>query len=144
MLPEIAEHVLGARATAATGRTAGVATRVDLFIDPVCPFAWRALRWLDEVADHRALDLHVRLMSLAVLNEGTEQPTGDDDPWRHVRVAAAHTELPVIGVPVSSGALRGVDSLLAMTQMPAGVPVACVGIDGARNAGHLAARMLLL
>lgn len=70
-------------------------TRVDLFVDPVCPFAWRALRWLEEVGHHRDLDLRVRLMSLAVLNEGpdgTEQPTGDDDPWRHVRVASAYVE----------------------------------------------------
>jgi hypothetical protein len=70
-----------------------VPTRVDLFIDPVCPYAWRALRWLDEVAAQREIELGIRLMSLAVLNEGpdgTEQPTGDDDPWRHVRVAAAY------------------------------------------------------
>jgi 5-(carboxyamino)imidazole ribonucleotide mutase len=59
-------------------------------------------------------------------------------------VAAAHTDLPVIGVPLTSrlSALGGLDALLSITQMPPGVPVACVGLDNARNAGHLAARIL--
>jgi 5-(carboxyamino)imidazole ribonucleotide mutase len=59
-------------------------------------------------------------------------------------VVAAHTELPVIGVPLRSekSALGGLDALLAIAQMPPGVPVACVSIDGARNAGVLAARIL--
>jgi 5-(carboxyamino)imidazole ribonucleotide mutase len=55
---------------------------------------------------------------------------------------AAVTVLPVIGVPVGLSHLRGVDSLLSIVQMPAGVPVATVGIDAARNAGLLAARIL--
>jgi len=55
---------------------------------------------------------------------------------------AAQTHLPVLGVPVESAVLRGVDSLLSIVQMPAGVPVACVSIGGARNAGLLAVRML--
>ena len=58
-------------------------------------------------------------------------------------VVAAHTKLPVIGVPLSA-ALGGLDALLSVAQMPAGVPVACVGIDNARNAAHLALRMLSL
>jgi 5-(carboxyamino)imidazole ribonucleotide mutase len=57
-------------------------------------------------------------------------------------VVAAQTVLPVIGVPVESRALRGLDSLLSMVQMPAGVPVATVGIGAARNAGLLAVQML--
>ncbi len=59
-------------------------------------------------------------------------------------VAAAHTDLPVIGVPLrsSKSVLDGLDALLAIVQMPPGVPVACVGIDNARNAGALAARIL--
>ncbi len=57
---------------------------------------------------------------------------------------AAATTLPVIGVPVSLAHLQGVDSLLSIVQMPAGVPVATVAIDGARNAGYLAARILAL
>src|SRR5690348_2120974 len=55
---------------------------------------------------------------------------------------AAHTPLPVIGVPVMTEALRGLDSLLSIVQMPAGVPVATVAIGNARNAGLLAVRVL--
>jgi 5-(carboxyamino)imidazole ribonucleotide mutase len=57
-------------------------------------------------------------------------------------VLAAVTPLPVIGVPVPLGQLDGLDSLLSIVQMPAGVPVATVSIGGARNAGILAARIL--
>lgn len=59
-------------------------------------------------------------------------------------VIAAHTTLPVIGVPCASGPLNGVDALYAIVQMPPGVPVACVGIDNARNAAVLAAQILAL
>lgn len=61
-------------------------------------------------------------------------------------VIAAHTELPVIGVPLRSAksVLDGLDALVAITQMPPGVPVASVGVDGARNAALLAARILAL
>ncbi len=55
---------------------------------------------------------------------------------------ASLCKLPVIGVPIASGALQGIDALLAIVQMPPGVPVAAVGIDGARNAAHLALRIL--
>ena len=55
---------------------------------------------------------------------------------------ASVTSLPVIGVPVRLAALDGMDSLLSIVQMPAGVPVAAVSIDGARNAGLLAARII--
>ena len=57
-------------------------------------------------------------------------------------VAAAHTRLPVIAVPVRSGALQGIDAALASLQMPPGTPVAAVAVDGARNAALLAARIL--
>jgi 5-(carboxyamino)imidazole ribonucleotide mutase len=57
-------------------------------------------------------------------------------------VAASHTELPVIGVPLSGGVLDGLDALLSVAQMPPGVPVACVAVDGAENAGILAARII--
>jgi 5-(carboxyamino)imidazole ribonucleotide mutase len=57
---------------------------------------------------------------------------------------AAQTLLPVIGVPLASGAMQGVDALLATVQMPPGIPVATVGIDGAKNAAYLAARILAL
>lgn len=61
-------------------------------------------------------------------------------------MVAAHTPLPVIGVPVQSKALNGLDSLLSIVQMPAGVPVATVAIgdSGARNAGLLAASMVAM
>lgn len=57
-------------------------------------------------------------------------------------VAAAHTDLPVIGVPISAGTLGGIDALLSVTQMPPGVPVAAVGIDNSKNAGVLGARII--
>jgi len=59
-------------------------------------------------------------------------------------VAAAHTDLPVIGVPLrsSKSVLDGLDALLSIVQMPPGVPVACVGVDNARNAALLAVRIL--
>jgi len=59
-------------------------------------------------------------------------------------VVTAHTRLPVIQVPVDSGPLRGIDAALASLQMPPGAPLAAVGIDGARNAALLAARILSL
>jgi 5-(carboxyamino)imidazole ribonucleotide mutase len=59
-------------------------------------------------------------------------------------VIAAHTTLPVIGVPIASGALNGVDALYSIVQMPPGIPVATVGIDNARNAALLAAAILAL
>ncbi|MEE3260082.1 MAG: 5-(carboxyamino)imidazole ribonucleotide mutase [Candidatus Latescibacterota bacterium] len=59
-------------------------------------------------------------------------------------VVAAHTILPVIGVPIASGALNGVDALYSIVQMPPGVPVATVGIDNTRNAAMLAAEIIAL
>lgn len=57
-------------------------------------------------------------------------------------VVAAHTTLPVIGVPIMSKALRGLDSLLSTVQMPSGIPVATVAIDGAKNAAMLAIEIM--
>jgi hypothetical protein len=67
---------------------------VDVFVDPVCPFAWIAYRWLLEVGEQRDLDLHLRMMSLAVLNgEDPEHPErGLESAWRPVRVGAAMVE----------------------------------------------------
>lgn len=59
-------------------------------------------------------------------------------------VLAAYTTLPVIGVPIKTSMMGGLDSLLSMVQMPKGVPVACVAVDGADNAAILAAQMLAL
>jgi 5-(carboxyamino)imidazole ribonucleotide mutase len=55
---------------------------------------------------------------------------------------ASHTNIPVIGVPISTGPLHGVDALLSMVQMPGGVPVAVVGIDNAKNAALFALKVL--
>ena len=57
-------------------------------------------------------------------------------------VCAAHTVLPVIGVPIRGGALDGLDALLSISQMPPGVPVACVGLDNSNNAAVLAAQII--
>ena len=59
-------------------------------------------------------------------------------------VIAAHSTLPVVGVPIASGALNGVDALYSIVQMPPGIPVATVGIDNARNAALLAVAILAL
>jgi 5-(carboxyamino)imidazole ribonucleotide mutase len=57
-------------------------------------------------------------------------------------VIASHTTLPVIGIPLKSGALNGVDALYSTVQMPPGIPVATVAIDGAKNAAYLACSIL--
>jgi len=57
---------------------------------------------------------------------------------------AAHTTLPVIGVPIASGTLGGMDALLSIVQMPGGIPVAAVGIDNAKNAALLAIEIIAL
>lgn len=59
-------------------------------------------------------------------------------------VLAAHTTLPVIGIPIKSSTLDGLDALLSTVQMPSGIPVATVAIDGADNAAILAAQMLAI
>ncbi|MFA4967943.1 MAG: 5-(carboxyamino)imidazole ribonucleotide mutase [Candidatus Margulisiibacteriota bacterium] len=59
-------------------------------------------------------------------------------------MVAAHTIIPVIGLPISSKALSGHDALFSIVQMPSGVPVACVAIDGAKNAAILAVQILAL
>jgi len=67
---------------------------------------------------------------------------GAGDAAHLAGAVAAQTALPVIGVPVATGGLGGLDALLSMVQMPAGVPVATVGIGAGRNAGLLAVQML--
>lgn len=59
-------------------------------------------------------------------------------------VVAAHTTLPVIGVPIAGGTMGGMDALLSIAQMPPGVPVACVAVNGAKNAALLAVQMIAI
>ncbi len=59
-------------------------------------------------------------------------------------VVAAHTTLPVVGVPLSGGAIGGIDALYSTVQMPKGIPVATVAVDGSMNAGILVAEMLAI
>ena len=59
-------------------------------------------------------------------------------------VIASYTTVPVIGVPIKTSELGGMDSLISIVQMPSGVPVACVSIDGAKNAAYLAIQILAL
>ena len=91
---------------------------------------------------HRTPDL-VRDYVTSAQTRGLEVLIGGAGGAAHLPgVMASLTTLPVIGVPVMSKALQGMDSLLSIVQMPAGIPVATVGIDNAKNAGLLAARIL--
>jgi 5-(carboxyamino)imidazole ribonucleotide mutase len=91
---------------------------------------------------HRTPDLVHEYVTTAP-ERGIEVMIGGAGGAAHLPgVMASLTTLPVIGVPVQSKALQGLDSLLSIVQMPSGVPVATVGIDAAKNAGLLAARIL--
>jgi phosphoribosylaminoimidazole carboxylase PurE protein len=94
-----------------------------------------AHRQPDEVADYAK---NARLRGLKVIIAGAGLSAALPG------VVAAHSDLPVIGVPLTSrtSVAGGLDALLSITQMPPGVPVGCVGVDNARNAAVLAARIL--
>ncbi|MDH3281673.1 MAG: 5-(carboxyamino)imidazole ribonucleotide mutase [Gammaproteobacteria bacterium] len=93
---------------------------------------------------HRSPDLTVEYIKAAE-SAGVEVFIACAGMANHLAgTVAAHTLLPVIGVPLTSGALSGLDSLLSTVQMPPGVPVATVAIDGTRNAAYMAARILAL
>ena len=89
----------------------------------------------DTVADY-AKNAHMRGIRIIIAGAGLSAALPG--------VVAAHTDLPVIGVPLTSrlSAMGGLDALLSIAQMPPGVPVACVGLDNAKNAAVLAARIL--
>lgn len=93
---------------------------------------------------HRTPDLMFRYAE-EVADRGIEVIIAGAGGAAHLPgMLAAKTHLPIIGVPVRSKALSGIDSLLSIVQMPSGVPVATVAIDGAANAGLLAVRILAL
>jgi len=89
----------------------------------------------DTVADY-ARNAHMRGIRVIIAGAGLSAALPG--------VVAAHTDLPVIGVPLTSrlSAMGGLDALLSIAQMPPGVPVACVGLNNAKNAAVLAARIL--
>jgi phosphoribosylaminoimidazole carboxylase PurE protein len=96
---------------------------------------WSAHRQPDGVAEY-ARDARSRGLRVLIAGAGLAAALPG--------VVAAHTDLPVIGVPLrsSKSVLDGLDALLSIVQMPPGVPVACVGVDNARNAAVLAARII--
>jgi phosphoribosylaminoimidazole carboxylase PurE protein len=89
----------------------------------------------DKVADY-AKNAHMRGIRVIIAGAGLSAALPG--------VVAAHSDLPVIGVPLTSrmSVAGGLDALLSIAQMPPGVPVACVGLDNAKNAAVLAARIL--
>ncbi len=100
------------------------------------PFEWKV------VSAHRTPDFMFQYAETAE-ERGLEVIIAGAGGAAHLPgMTASKTALPVIGVPVKSRALKGVDSLLSIVQMPAGVPVATVAIDGAVNAALLALRIL--
>lgn len=115
---------------------------------PVMQEAIAVLRELGVQAERHILSAHrtpLRCIEFAqgAENQGVEVIIAGAGGAAHLAgVVAALTPLPVIAVPIASGALQGLDALLAMVQMPPGVPVATVAIGGARNAGILAAQIL--
>lgn len=85
----------------------------------------------------------VRQYGLSAASRGLELIIAAAGKAAHLPgVLASWTTLPIIGVPLSSGKLKGVEALLSIVEMPRGVPVACVGIGAAENAAYLAAQIL--
>ena len=101
-------------------------------------------------ADVRVLSAHrnpgpvVELVSTARENGYTAFICGAGMAAHLAGVVAAHTTLPVVGVPLSGGGLNGVDALYSTVQMPKGIPVATVAIDGSQNAALLVVHMLAI
>ena len=91
---------------------------------------------------HSSPDRTLKLIKDFHENEGKVIICGAGLAAHLAGVVAAHFPLPVIGVPLGDGSLKGLDALLATLQMPSGIPVATVGIDMAKNAGILAVQIL--
>ena len=112
--------------------------------------AVKALRELEIEADVRVLSAHRTPADTVAYVEGLEARgirvviAGAGGAAHLAGVVAAHTARPVIGVPIASLMPTGMDALLSTVQMPPGIPVATVGVGGAKNAGLLAAEMLAL
>ena len=97
---------------------------------------------IDIISAHRLPEKTARYAKTA-RNRGVEVLIAGAGMAAHLAgVLASHTTLPVIGVPLKSGALNGVDALYSTIQMPPGIPVATVAIDGAKNAAYLACEIL--
>ena len=117
---------------------------------PVMKEAEKVLKEFGIDIDKRVLSAHRTPLELeAWVNAGRENGiavfiAGAGGAAHLAGSVAALTTLPVIGVPVKSRSLGGFDSLLSMVQMPPGIPVATVGVDGARNAGLLAIEIMAL
>ena len=99
-------------------------------------YEWKVL------SAHRNPDKVVNLVSTARENGFVAFICGAGMAAHLAGVVAAHTTLPVVGVPLSGGALNGQDALYATVQMPKGVPVATVSIDGSQNAALLVLQMI--
>ncbi len=117
------------------------------------PLVDEAIKTLEEMGidyEVRVLSAHrqpekVREYGLSAPGRGIEVLIAAAGGAAHLAgVLAAWTPLPVIGLPLSTTELKGTDALYSMVQMPGGVPVATVAINGAKNAAHLAARILSL
>jgi len=94
------------------------------------------------ISAHRTPDVHAEYSKNAA-NRGIKVIIAAAGMAAHLPgVTAGHTHLPVIGVPISSKNLDGMDALLAIVQMPPGIPVATVAVDGAKNAALLAIQIL--
>lgn len=116
---------------------------------------WRIMEQAKSVLDEFGVEAEVEVLSAhrtpekmlswgkAAAEKGTKVIIAGAGGAAHLPgMLASITSLPVIGVPVALNHLEGMDSLLSIVQMPAGVPVATVSIDGAKNAGLLALRIL--
>ena len=117
---------------------------------PVVEKAYAILRDFGVEVELRVISAHrtpeiAREFALSAENEGIEVIIAAAGKAAHLAgVLAASTTLPVIGLPLMSSALDGLDALLATVQMPKGVPVATVAINGAENAAYLACQILSL
>ena len=117
---------------------------------PVVSAAVKQLKALDIPCEVRVMSAHRTPEAAAAFSAGAKEAgfgviiAAAGKAAHLAGVLAAHTTLPVIGIPIKSSTLDGLDALLATVQMPTGIPVATVAIDGAGNAALLAAQMLAL